>query len=351
MKGIRQVARVAGVSPATVSRVINGDRRVRKETRDHVQTIIDKMDYRPHRLASLHRGHVLNVVALFLENKKSPFATMLSASIERTLHEEGFQVLSCCTRAQVDRERKYTDTIIEMQIAAAIIRPSNSDTETAKNVRRLREAGIPVVYVDLLPTRISEFCIVCDNYGGGRLGMEHLIGHGHRNIGVIAARRDQDMTRARRGANLRVRGIMDIAVELGLTEFVRLSPPSELLRFDFGYEAAKSLLAAHPQITALFAVTDMAAIGAIHAASDIGLEVPDDLSVMGYDGIPISSILVPPLTTVAQPISEMGTIAARTAIELIRNPDIPPKRRVLDVRLVEGRSVGLPAQAVSYPEV
>ncbi|KZL28990.1 LacI family DNA-binding transcriptional regulator [Pseudovibrio sp. WM33] len=341
MASIRDVAEKAGVSTATVSRVLNKDERVKDETRAKIQAVIDELGYRPNRLATSLRRQDSNLVALFLENQKSPFATMLYASIEKTLHDEGFKVLSCCTRGEAERERKYTQTMIEMQVAGAIVRPSNSAAETLKNVKRLQANDIPTVYVDILPGRRSESFVVCDNTEGGRIGMRYLVALGHKHIGVLATKADHDPRRESVG-NLRMRGILEVACEYLIEKSVYLPEPNERKRYDLGYATANELLDQNPEITALFAITDTAAIGAMHACFDRGLRVPEDISILGYDGIPISSITSPQLSTIQQPIAEMGASAARYIIEKIRNPSSKRLHETKPVELKQRRSVSHP---------
>lgn len=341
MASIRDVAEKSGVSTATVSRVLNNDGRVKEETREKVQSIIDELGYRPNRLATSLRRQDSNLVALFLENQKSPVATMLYASIEKTLHAEGFKVLSCCTRGEAERERKYTQTMIEMQVVGAIVRPSNSAAETLKNVKRLQSNDIPTVYVDILPARRSESFVVCDNTEGGRIGMRYLVALGHKHIGIIATKFDHDPRRESVG-NLRMRGLLEVAREYQIERNVHLPEPSELRRYDLGYAIAKELLDTHPEITALFAITDTAAIGAMHACFDRGLRIPEDISILGYDGIPISSVMTPQLSTIQQPIADMGATAARHIIEKIRDPLSKRLHETKPVELIQRRSVAHP---------
>ena len=341
MTNIHDVAARAGVSTATVSRVINDIGNVRPEARSRVLAAVEDLGYQPNRLARNLRRKESRLVALFLENQKSPFATVLYSAIERTLFAEGFQVLSCCTRAEAKRERQYTQAMIEMQVAGAIIRPSNSLAETNRNAMRLASFNIPTAFVDLLPIRRSDSFFVCDNRAGGGAGVEYLVRRGHRHIGIIANRADLDPRKDRAG-NLRFRGILESAERCGVSGTLCICRPIELNRYDLGYQAAIGLLRSSPKITALFALTDTAAIGAMHAASDLGLKIPEDISLLGYDGIPLADILCPPLTTIVQPINEMGVRVAQHLVRRIEDDGIPPEHVTLPVHLKEGDTVSCP---------
>lgn len=341
MTGIRDVAKQAGVSTATVSRVLNDSGNVRPAVHNRVLAAVEALEYRPNRLASSLRRNDSNLIALFLDNQKSPFATILYSAIERTLFVSGYQVLSCCTRTQAGREQKYTQAMIEIQVVGAIIRPSNSVAETNRNALRLASFGIPTVFVDLLPMRRSDSFFVCDNLAGGRIGTEYLIERGHRHIGIIANRADLD-SRKERAGNLRFRGVLETATRLGTHDSLRVCEPTELKRFELGYQGAAGLLSSHPEITALFALTDTAAIGAMHAVKDLGFKVPEDVSVLGYDGIPLADVVSPPLTTIEQPIEEMGFRVAQHLIERIKDDELPPEHVTLPVRFKEGESVCAP---------
>ena len=341
MTNIRDVATRAGVSTATVSRVLNDIGNVGPGARSRVLAAVEDLQYRPNRLARNLRRRESSLIALFLENQKSPFATILYSAIERTLFAEGYQVLSCCTRAQAKREREYTQAMIETQVVGAIIRPSNSLAETNRNAMRLASFGIPTVFVDLLPIRRSDSFFVCANLAGGRAGIEYLVQKGHRRIGIIANCADLDPRKDRSG-NLRIRGILDAVEQFGISDTLYICRPIELKRLDLGYQAAVGLLDSYPGITALFALTDTAAIGAMHAVNDLGLKIPKDISILGYDGIPLADVLCPPLTTIVQPIEDMGIRVARHLIRRIEDDGIPPEHVTLPVHLKEGDSVSHP---------
>lgn len=342
MSSIRDVAKAAGVSIATVSRVVNDGGGVSAATRDRVLGVVAELGYRPNRLAASLRGRTSNLVALFLDNHKSPFATMLYSAVEEVMQSEGFQLLTCCTRSSSEHERSYVQAMVEMRAAGAIVRPTTSMTETIRNIRRMHSHDMQTVYIDMaVGSRRSDHFVICDNLGGGRLGMEHLVAQGHRHVGVVATRNDQD-ARHERSASLRLRGLLEVARDHGIEGNIHLAPPTDLSRYELGYENATALLRQHPEITAIFALTDTSAIGAMHAVMDLGLSIPDDISILGYDGLPLGETLVPPLTTVAQPIADMGAEAARTLIAAIRDPDMQPRQLVLPVKLCERSSVSHP---------
>jgi LacI family transcriptional regulator len=179
--------------------------------------------------------------------------------------------------------------------------------------------------------------VVCDNFSGGYQGMRHLIELGHRKIGVVAGRVAQKGGNADVGSE-RVRGIRQAAQDLATDVEIIWSPPFELASFEIGGEIGQAMITGSPQMTAIFATTDMLAIGVMHSAHTLGLELPRDLSILGYDGVLESTVTFPTLSTIAQPIHEMGQIAATTLIDHMTGASKAPRQVVLENTLVQRAS-------------
>ncbi|MDR3472146.1 MAG: LacI family DNA-binding transcriptional regulator [Devosia sp.] len=333
---IREVAAAAGVSIATVSRVVNGYRHVRPEVRARVQRVIAELGYRGNRLASSFRTQQSRIVGVFLRQQQTPFSSALGYAVESTMFDEGYRTLLCSTIGDPDREESYVQTMIEMRAEGVIIRPTAATSRTVRHVALLRQAGIAVVFADTKPRIPSVSAIVCDNFSGGYEGMRHLLGLGHRWIGVIAG----EQIGARRGRRQgsvgveRVYGMEQASRTLASGVELFFSEPFAAASVELGAAEAERLLTAHPEITAIFATTDILAIGAMQTAHRLGIRIPDELSILGYDGVMESAITFPALTTVRQPIHEMGELAARTLLTHIRQPDAPVQQVVLENSLL-----------------
>lgn len=334
MVTIKDVAKAANVSIATVSRVVNDYAHVRPALRDAVNKAIAELGYRPNGLASSFRTQQSNIVGVLLRQQRTPFSSALAYAIETTMFDEGYRVLLCSTNGDPDREEAYLDTMMEMRAQGIIIRPSGATTRTIRHATALRDRGVAVTFVDMKPRLASISAVVCDNFSGGYEGMRHLIELGHRKIGVAAGAVAQ-----RGGGNdvgsERVRGIRQAAQDLASGVEIIFSPPfTETAGFEVGRECGEAMITGSREMTAIFATTDMLAIGVMHAAHALGLDLPRDLSILGYDGVLESAVTFPTLSTIAQPIEEMGRIAATTLIEHMRGVVRTPRQVVLENHLI-----------------
>ncbi|GGA40485.1 LacI family DNA-binding transcriptional regulator [Pelagibacterium lentulum] len=333
MATIKDVARVSGVSIATVSRVLNEYPHVKPDMRAKVKRAITELNYAPNRLASSFRTQQSRVVGVFLRQQRTPFSSAVAYAIEDTLFRAGYRVLICSTNGDADREETYVRSMLELRTEGVIIRPSGSRASTLRNVSMLRDAGIAVVFTDMWHKVPGVSGVVCDNFAGGHEGMRHLIEQGHRHIGVIAGQGAQLQKRIAIGnvGSERVRGILKASQDLASDVTLRFSHPfTGESNLDVGRSETHALLDRHAGITAIFATTDMLAVGAMQAAHQRGIDVPGSLSVLGYDGIMESGITYPALSTVRQPIHEMGQRAAQALLAHMKYPETAVQYIVLE---------------------
>lgn len=328
---IGDVALKAGVSVATVSKVINDRYGVAEGTSARVRAVIEELGYHASLVGQSLRSRQTNVIGVLVSDLE-PFSAELLKGVARAIRETGYEliVFSGCGHAgdQAGWERRYLSRISGTLADGAILVTPGSIDETF---------GTPVVAVDhnvrssVLPTVDSE------NLDGAVAATEHLIGLGHRRIGFLAGRPDLE------SARLRERGYRQAleAAGIGVDETcVRVA----------GYEAAtargpaRELLELDPRPTAVFAANDATALETMAVARSLGLRVPEDLSVVGFDNVPESALGEPPLTTVEQPIQQMGAEAVRLLLELIEDPVRPPTHVLLPTRLVVRGSSRAPAE-------
>lgn len=329
MVTIKEVAKAANVSIATVSRVVNDYAHVRPAVRESVQKAIVELGYRPNGLASSFRTQQSNIVGVLLRQQRTPFSSALAYAIENVMFDEGYRVLLCSTNGDPDREEAYIETMLEMRAQGVIIRPSGSSARAVRATNMLQDRGVAVTFVDMKPRLSAVSAVVCDNFSGGYEGMRHLIDLGHRCIGVVAG----DV--AQRGGatdvgSARVRGIRQAVQDFASdVEIIFSRPFTETSSFEIGLKCGHAMLTGPQKMTAIFGTTDMLAIGVMHAAHALGLDLPKDLSILGYDGVLESAVTFPTLSTIAQPIEEMGRIAANTLIEHMRGQASAPRQVVL----------------------
>jgi LacI family transcriptional regulator len=329
---ITDVAAQAGVSVGTVSKVINGRYGVAADTLARVQAVIDELGYEASLVAQSLRNHRTNVIGMLVADFE-PFSTELLKGAADAIRGTGFElvVYSAGGRAgeRAGWERRYLSRLSGTLVDGALL-----VTPTVVDV----SYGAPIVAVDP-HTGPSGFPTVdSDNLHGARLATEHLLGLGHRRIAMLTGRPDLE------SARLRERGYREALAAAGVPVDDRLVRVGSY-DADAALEPARELLAAADRPTAVFAANDVSAIATVEVATGLGLRVPADLSVVGFDNIPESALNDPPLTTVDQPIRTMGQRAIDLLVALIRGGEPELTHVTLPTRLVVRASTAAPGTA------
>ena len=317
---IGDVAAEAGVSVATVSKVLNDRWGVAEETSIRVRAVIEELGYQSSLVAQSLRSRSTNVIGVLVVDIE-PFSAELLKGVARAIHDTGYElvVFSGCGRAndQVGWERRYLQRVSGTLCDGAIlVTPSSVDVTY----------GAPVVAVDHNVASSSLPTVDSDNLSGAVLATEYLLELGHRRIGFLAGRPDLE------SARLRERGYRTALKKAGI------KIDSSLIRIG-GYQvdtaevAARQMLEPDDRPTAIFAANDVSALATISVAGSLGLAVPEDLSVIGFDNVPESALSEPPLTTIEQPIQQMGFDATEILIRLIAEQPVP-EHTMLPTRLV-----------------
>lgn len=328
----KDVAKRAGVSIATVSRVINNLESVSPEIRDRVLQAIKVLGYRPSRAAQLlraKRGHVLGLIISDIQN---PFFTAVARGIEDVAYQHGYSLVLCNTDEDVEKERLYLDVMRAEAVAGVLLATTLPDDSSA---RYLLSNGIPVVAIDRDLNDPDVDSVMVDSVHGAVEAVSHLIDLGHRRIGLING--------PARIVTLRQRcdGFKLAHERHGLTaspELMRFGSPNQA----GGYACTHELLQQHPDITALFSANNLLALGTLAAIQERGLKIPDDISVVCFSDMSWSALLNPPLTAIAQPDYELGQKAAALLLERFDQPDKRVSHVQLDLRLVIRASTGRP---------
>ena len=337
----QDVARRAGTSTAVVSYVVNdGPRPVATSTRARVLSAIEELGYRPNAIARALRARRSGALGLVVSDISNPFIGELARSIEVAAFEHGYTVLLGNTMVDSERERRYLRHFIDRQADGLLVVPVGMDRAT---VDELNSGAIPVVALDRPVPRLRAATFLVDNAGGARQVTAHLAQHGHRRIACLAgppalvpaARRLEGWSQAIAEARLPRSGCPMARATVGRRA---------------GHEAAMELLGGdRGRPTAVFATTDEQAIGVLRAAADLGLRVPEDLAVAGFDGILQGAFCVPGLTTARQPVEEMARRAVTTLLARIGAGRASPPTRAttetLPVELVVRGSCGCPDPA------
>jgi LacI family transcriptional regulator len=329
---MREVAERAGVSVTSVSHVINETRPVSYELRERVLAAMEELGYQPNLLARSLRSGKTHTIGTIVPDSADPFFAEVVRGIEDTAFESGYSLIICNSDANLGKEAFYTDVLAEKQVDGILFLAVGVSTE---RILDLQQRGIPVVVVDRELPAANADVVVTDNAGGGWSATRHLIDLGHQHIGYIAGPSDLTLSENRSTGYRKALEEADLAADDNL--IVRGA-----FDLESGYRAAHQLLAHSKRPTAIFACNDLMATGAICAAVELGLQVPEDLSVVGYDDIPLASYSNPPLTTIAQPIYDLGVVATSMLLERLNDPDRPGRRIVLDIELRIRRSTAAP---------
>jgi LacI family transcriptional regulator, galactose operon repressor len=328
---IADVAREAGVSTATVSRVMSGVGPARAETRARVLDAARALEFRPSLVARALKQRVTRTIGLIVTDIENPYFPQLVRAVEDAANAEGYAILLCNADEDPEREASYLDVLVERRVDGMIVAASSIPTGQGE---WLAHAPLPVVLVNT-PTPVDVPAVVSDSRAGGRLAARHLLDLGHRRFGyLMPPPRNVD-------APNRLAGVRD-ELDRGANEPVTIASGHGGPTVEGGEAAMEQLLAAPMGPTAVIAFNDLMAIGALRAIRRAGLRVPEDISLVGFDDIAFAAYAEPPLTTVRQETAEMGRWAVARLTEKItgRPPADPTARKVLPVRLVVRASTG-----------
>jgi LacI family transcriptional regulator len=326
---MQQVAAEAGVSVSTVSKVMNGRYGVSTQTFDHVSKVIERLGYETSLVARSLRNARTNVIGLLVADFE-PFSTEVLKGAADAIRDTGYELVAYSAGGRPDEhvgwERRYLSRVMGTLVDGAVL--------VTPTVTDVHYDG-PVVAVDPHTGRSSLPTVAADNLQGARMGVDHLLSLGHRRIGMVTGRADLV------SAQLRERGYREAHAAAGV-------PVDETLlalgAFDpeQAREAARTLLGLPRPPTAIFAANDISALSALEVAADLGVDVPGQLSVVGFDNIPESALAHPPLTTVQQPMRQLGHDAIAMLVALIAGEELAETHVTLETTLVQRRTTAAP---------
>ncbi len=306
---IKFIARQAGVSISTVSRVMNGNCKVNDEMRKRVLSVVEKYHYEPNSIARSLVCNRTNLIGVVVPNVSDEFHTQMLIGIEKKAAALGFDVLVVNIYQDFQRENRCIDTLLGRHVDGILLLHEN----TAEEMRTIRErVHVPLVLTGVKSNDLLPF-IGIDNQKAAFDATSFLIKNGHRHIGFVCGAGES-------AGRLRLDGYLDALRENGMPQ-----DESYIAQGDYsylsGYQATQKLMLEKPDLTAIFLASDEMAVGAINAIHDAGKDVPGTISVMGFDDIRLASFVRPTLTTVRQPIEEIGRGAAALLVSLIQQED------------------------------
>ena len=320
---IRDVAAKAGVSAATVSRIINNKGQATPETIARVHAIIKELGYKPNVVARSLTSRKSNTIALLVPTISNPFFPELARGVEDVANSYGLNIFLCNTDDEREKVNNYLVSLRERYVDGVII---NSLNLTNEDLEELHSNGIPTITLDRTFANHEFSSISVKHRIGAQLATKHLIDIGCKRIGLIRGPED-DFT-----AVQRMWGYRDYVKEFDWFD------QSWIALGDFsvksGYLCMKELFQRHPDIDGVFASNDLMAIGLLKAAHEWGRKVPDELAIIGFDGIDMSQYTNPPISTIKQPSYEMGKMAMEELLRLIKKPESDCNKIELDVELI-----------------
>ena len=338
--GVKDVAALAGVSVGSVSNVINRRESVRPDVRERVEAAIAQLGYKPNPTAQALRRGTSPLVGVAVFDLTNPFFMEAAAAMERVLSREGYIMTLSSTHASVREERDLLEALGRQAVRGVLLTPADSSHEAAT---RLVEEGTPVVLFDAADAPEGLPSVSIDDRAGAALAIEHLLALGHQRICFLNGPADM------RQSVQRLAGVRD-AIEhwqrLTGSDSIRLSVRNaEAYTAQAGYaateEAAEARAASEGAPTAVFCANDLLAVGVMSALRVAGVSIPDDVSVIGVDDIPLAAQMPVPLTTIRQPMDELGAAAAEL---LLSGPDAPTQHQTFSPVLTIRESTAKPRE-------
>ena len=329
MTTMKDVAELAGVSQATVSRVINSTGPVTDKTRTSVNAAMQSLNYRPNSIAQSLASNCTNSVGVLVSELTGPFYGPMMAGIEAELRKAHKHVIVAAGHSEEAEEIEAIEFLINRNCDALIL---HVEAVSDAYLIELCNGPTPIILLNRLIDEISEQCISLDNVQGGRLATEELIKYGHRHIACITG------PLWKQDATGRLQGYKEALIRAGIKVNENIIIEGNF-KEDGGIDAMKSILANDKSVTAVFCCNDEMAFGAISVLKDQGIKVPEEVSIIGFDDVSFSYYLSPKLSTVLNPMNTMGKIAADLILSSVYNKTQTNHERLLLPHIVSRDSV------------
>lgn len=307
MISIREVARLSGVSPATVSRVMNGTAKVDEEKKQRVLKVVNETGFIPNQVARALYKKSSKLIGVVSPNIENPFFNEMASAIEAEAYQNGYRMLLCNTDNDTEKEIESIRILSRMNADGLVLMTNNEEV-----TEEIEKCPMPVVVLDRqINTRKKIAYIQSDHFEGGKIAAEHLIACGCRNI--VNMKGPQQFSSARQ----RYRGYSEVCQKYGREE--------QSIECDYHFQEgmikAEQMLRQFPKADGIIACNDMVAISVYKVFHKAGYRIPEDVQIIGFDNIELSHLVTPELTTVAQPINEMGRKAVRAMIDHVERKE------------------------------
>lgn len=320
MATIVDVARLAGVTPTTVSRVINNRGYISEKTKKRVQEAMDELGYQPNEIARSLTKQKSNTIGVIVPHISHPYFAKLISNLENEAAKKDYKIILCNSKEKAEKEKQYLDMCKSNRVAGIIICSGNVESN------KINTGGIPVV---LLEKNFEEgkLGIQCDNYQGGKLATEHLIECGCKKILHLSGVIDEEMP-----ADNREKAFIDVCSKNEIEYFIKKYDIDTYNQMNY-YDYIKAALNEIEGVDGIFASSDLIAAQVIQACNEIKIRIPEDIKLVGFDDVDISQLTTPRITTVHQPIKEMARLSIGLIDAKYNNIEVNEKT-ILSIKLI-----------------
>ena len=329
MVSIKDVAEIAGVSTATVSRVIADKPHVRPEVRDHVLAVVEELNYSPNRVARSLRVQKSNIIGLIVSDIQNPFFTQISRAVEDAAYKQGMSTFLCNTDEDPGKEAMYLKLMRDERVSGIILSPTQ---KISNNFIETTNSHLPVVVIDRRVRNVEIDSVLIDNVESAYKIISHLIRHGFQRIGALFGSGSATGQERREGY-------------LKAMENHGLEPSNELAflveaREAEGYKATRELLKLSVPPEAIFTSNALLSTGALRALRESGLKIPEEIAFATFDETPWAALVDPPLTVIEQPTYDIGRTAVELLVKRIQDPTRSTREVILKSKLIVRQSCG-----------
>ena len=320
MATIVDVARLAGVTPTTVSRVINNRGYISEKTKKRVQEAMDELGYQPNEIARSLTKQKSNTIGVIVPHISHPYFAKLISNLENEAAKKDYKIILCNSKEKAEKEKQYLDMCKSNRVAGIIICSGNVESN------KINTGGIPVV---LLEKNFEEgkLGIQCDNYQGGKLATEHLIECGCKKILHLSGVIDEEMP-----ADNREKAFIDVCSKNEIEYFIKKYDIDTYNQMNY-YDYIKAALNEIEGVDGIFASSDLIAAQVIQVCNEIKIRIPEDIKLVGFDDVDISQLTTPRITTVHQPIKEMARLSIGLIYDKYNNIEVNEKT-ILSIKLI-----------------
>ena len=320
MATIVDVAKLAGVTPTTVSRVINNRGYISEKTKNKVHEAMEQLGYQPNEIARSLTKQKSNTIGIIVPHISHPYFAKLISNLENEAAKKDYKIILCNSKEKAEKEKQYLDMCKSNRVAGIILCSGNVESN------KINTGDIPVV---LLEKNFEEgkLGIQCDNYQGGKLATEHLIECGCKKVLHFSGVIDEEMP-----ADNREKAFIDTCIKNSVKYYIKKFDINTYNQMDY-YEAIKDTLTEIKEIDGIFASSDLIAAQVIQVCNELNIRIPQDIKLVGFDDVEISKLTTPTITTIHQPIKEMSKLSVELIDAKYTNVEID-KQIIVPVELV-----------------